>query len=293
MKSILSIQSHVAFGYVGNRAAVFPLQCMGFDVSAVNTVQFSNHTGYGTWTGDVFSPDHIRAVIKGLRDLGVLYRFDAVLSGYLGDAALGEVMLETVADIRARNPACIYCCDPVMGDVGRGLFVRPNIPALFRDRIAPAASILTPNLFELEQLTGITVQNLEEARAACKALHAKGVGTVLVTSLMHQTTLEGSIEMLASVKDGPAYRITTPRIDFDPMPNGTGDLTAALFLGHTLNGLPAGPALEQTAATIYNILENTARSGTRELAIIPSREAFDGRGQKSGQPAFVCSVLPA
>lgn len=284
MKAILSIQSHVAYGYVGNRAAVFPLQRMGFDVSAINTVQFSNHTGYGSWTGEVFTPDHIRTLVDGLRDRGALTRFDAVLSGYLGDAALGQVVLDTVAEIRAANPNCIYCCDPVMGDVGRGLFVRPDIPAMFRDKMAPLASILTPNLFELEHLTGVTIQSLEEARAACKQLHARGVQTVLVTSLVHVSTPPQSVQMLVSVADGSAHLVTTPLLPMDPMPNGTGDLTAALFLGHTLNGCNVVDALALTAEGIFGVLEATDRAKTRELALITAQDLLAAAGGTAPRP---------
>src|SRR5688572_24371027 len=125
MKKILSIQSHVAYGYVGNRAAVFPLQLLGYDVIAINTVQFSNHTGYGKWTGMVFEDRHIGDIVAGLEENGALDEVDAVLSGYLGDAALGGIVLDAVCRIRAHRPDMIYCCDPVMGDTGRGFFVRP------------------------------------------------------------------------------------------------------------------------------------------------------------------------
>ena len=145
--NILSIQSHVAYGYVGNRAATFPLQRLGFDVWAVNTVQFSNHTGYGAWQGEVFSPAHVRSIVDGIAERGVMGQCDALLSGYLGDPALGEVVVEAAERVRAANPAAVWACDPVMGDVGRGFFVRPGIPELFRDRIVPMADVIAPNQF--------------------------------------------------------------------------------------------------------------------------------------------------
>ena len=131
---ILSIQSHVAWGHVGNAAAVFPLQRLGFEVLPVHTVQFSNHTGYGQFRGQVFGADHIREIIAGLRERGVLQRVSAVLSGYLGDAGTGAVILDAVGEIRRENPAVRYLCDPVMGDVGRGVFVNPAIPDFLRDQ---------------------------------------------------------------------------------------------------------------------------------------------------------------
>ncbi|NBX66359.1 MAG: pyridoxal kinase PdxY [Proteobacteria bacterium] len=289
MKRILSIQSHVAHGYVGNRAAVFPLQRMGFDVTAINTVQFSNHPGYGSWTGDVFSETHIRNLINGLRALGVLYSFDAVLSGYLGDASLGNVILETVAEIKAHNPACLYCCDPVMGDVGRGLFVKPDIPALFRDKASRIADIMTPNLFELEQLTGTTILSLEEARKACVELHTAGVNTVLVTSLMHNAGPSNTVQMMTSSKKGDLYSITTPYLNLTPMPNGTGDLTTALYLGYILGGHSDQKALERTCHGIYSVLEATKG---RELCIIENQDTLMLIEDDSRKPRFSATAIP-
>jgi len=274
MKKILSIQSHVAYGYVGNRAAVFPLQRLGYDVLTVNTVQFSNHTGYGSWTGQIFTPEHIRSIIEGISDRGVLDQVDAVLSGYLGDAALGSVVFDTVTRIRQTRPDLIYCCDPVMGDVGRGFFVKPDIPDLFRDQALEHASILTPNQFEITALTGVEVITLKDARKACDMLHKRGVGIVLLTSLHTAQTPEGTVQMLASSRDGRQCLITTPLLPLDPAPNGSGDLTAALFLAHCLEGAPLQEALEKTAASVYAVFEETQKQGGRELAIIPAQDAL-------------------
>ena len=128
--NILSIQSWVAYGHVGNASAVFPLQRLGAEVWAVNTVQFSNHTGYGAWTGQVFTGEQVAAVIDGIAARGALARCDAVLSGYMGDAGIGAAILDAVARVRAAQPGGVYCCDPVIGDEGRGVFVRPGIPGL-------------------------------------------------------------------------------------------------------------------------------------------------------------------
>src|SRR3954464_14347457 len=153
--NILSIQSWVAYGHVGNASAVFPLQRLGAEVWAINTVQLSNHTGYGAWTGQVFTGDAVRELVDGIASRGVLGRCDAVLSGYMGDGGIGEAILDTVSRVRTANPASLYCCDPVIGDEGRGVYVRPGIPALIRDRALPEADIATPNAFELAELTGL------------------------------------------------------------------------------------------------------------------------------------------
>jgi pyridoxine kinase len=147
---ILSIQSSVAYGHVGNSAAVFPLQRLGHEVWPVLTVHFSNHTGYGAWRGPLLAPTDVADVINGIDDRGVLGEADAVLSGYQGDPAVGAVILDTVARVKGLNPDAVYCCDPVMGDVGRGMFVRPGIPEFMRDTVVPQADILTPNHFELD-----------------------------------------------------------------------------------------------------------------------------------------------
>jgi pyridoxine kinase len=152
--NILSIQSWVAYGHVGNAAAMFPLQRLGAEVWAVNTVQFSNHTGYGAWTGQVFGAAHVAEVIAGVAARGAFARCDAVLSGYLGDAAIGAVILDAVARVRAAHAGAVYCCDPVIGDEGPGVYVRPGIAEFMRDSALAAADFTTPNLFELRMLTG-------------------------------------------------------------------------------------------------------------------------------------------
>jgi len=272
MKTILSIQSHVAYGYVGNRAAVFPLQLQGHDVITINTVQFSNHTGYGQWTGQIFDPAHIEDLLKGIEARGAFKTIDAVLSGYLGDANLGNVVLDTVAKIRAINPNLIYCCDPVMGDTGRGFFVRDTIPPFFRDRAVPSASIATPNQFELNALTGVEIKTRDDALRACRTLHDRGTKIVVVTSLETAETESGTIQMLTSHTDGRKWIVTTPRLPLDPTPNGAGDLTAALYLGHTLNGATPDKALSLTASGVFDVFRATRDAGTRELALIPSQD---------------------
>ncbi len=272
---ILSIQSHVAYGYVGNRAAVFPLQRMGFDVSAINTVQFSNHTGYGSWTGEIFSASHILDIARGLGERGVLSKVDAVLSGYLGTGELGDAVLETVSSIRKANPDVIYCCDPVMGDVGRGMFVKPDIPPFFRDRATPLATILTPNQFELSWLSGMEIITLDDAVKACNKLLDHGCGCVLVTSLLHEATPDKSIQMLLATAGGEHLLITTPMLDFDIPPNGSGDMTAALFTGHYLRTHNWASALEATAEAVFHVFEATRSRGQRELAIIEAQDGFE------------------
>ena len=174
--NVLSIQSHVAYGHVGNASAVFPMQRLGVEVWPVHTVQFSNHTGYGSWRGPVFDAAMIRDVVQGIGERGMLPTCDAVLSGYMGSAEIGAAILEAVTAVRAANRQALYCCDPVIGDVEEGVYVRPGIEAFLRERAVPEADILTPNQFELGRLTGLPSGTLAEAAAAIAALQARGPG---------------------------------------------------------------------------------------------------------------------
>ncbi|MDQ1079758.1 pyridoxal kinase PdxY [Pseudoroseomonas cervicalis] len=273
--NILSIQSWVAYGHVGNASAVFPLQRLGAEVWAVNTVQFSNHTGYGSWRGQVFGADLVRDLVQGIEDRGALPRCDAVLSGYMGDAAIGEAILDAAARVKAANPAALYCCDPVIGDVGRGVFVRPGIPEFMRDRALPAADILTPNQFELEWLTGQPVTTLAEAKAAVATLQAAmapgGPRCVLLTSLKVAETPEDQIEMLAA-EGGEFSRIRTPMLPLSV--NGAGDAIAALFLFHRLKSGRAADALGAAASSIYGLLRRTSEAASREILTVAAQEEF-------------------
>lgn len=271
MKKILSIQSHVAFGYVGNRAAVFPLQRLGHDVIAINTVQFSNHTGYGEWTGEVFSAEHIGKILDGLEKRGLLSQIDGLLTGYLGDPAVGEIIVH-LADRLPKETT--WLCDPVMGDVGRGFFVREGIPDFFKSRALPRAKIITPNQFELDYLAGQTIETLDDARNACREIHEAGPEIILLTSLIHKETRDEEIQMLASSRSGEQYLVTTPRLPLNPAPNGAGDCTAALFLAHCLDGRPLSDALSKTAASVFALFEETQKAGTRELALIQAQDHF-------------------
>ncbi|WP_119316863.1 pyridoxal kinase PdxY, partial [Calidithermus terrae] len=217
--NILSIQSWVSYGHVGNAAAVFPLQRMGFEVWAIHTVQFSNHTGYGAWKGMILPPEHLSEVVEGIAERGVLGQCDAVLSGYMGGGGTAEAILSALRRVREANPGALYCCDPVMGDVGRGVFVRPEIPEVMRTRVVPQADVVTPNQFELELLTGHSVRTLDDALEAARHLRdqvrPQGPRIVVATSLLREEAPDGHIETLA-VADGGAWVVRTPLIPLDP-----------------------------------------------------------------------------
>ncbi|HEY0291995.1 MAG TPA: pyridoxal kinase PdxY [Hansschlegelia sp.] len=269
--NILSIQSHVAYGHVGNASAVFPMQRLGHEVWAINTVQFSNHTGYGAWRGPVFPADAIREVVAGVEERGVLPACDGVLSGYMGDASIGEAILDAVERVKQANPSALYCCDPVIGDVGRGVFVRPGIPEFMRDRAMPAADVATPNQFELEQLTGVAVGGLGAAKIAASALRAIGPKVVLVTSLQTPETPDGVMELLAVDGEG-AWRVRTPLLPVSV--NGAGDAIAALFFVHWLTTRSAAEAMSKAASSVYGLLKATAEAGSREILTVAAQDEF-------------------
>jgi pyridoxine kinase len=266
--TILSIQSSVAYGHVGNSAAVFPLQRIGVEVWPVNTVHFSNHTGYGAWRGMVLPVEGVAEVIQGIEERGVLHECDGVLSGYMGDASLGEVILDAFKRVKRINPNAVYCCDPVMGDVGRGFFVRPGIPEFMRDRAVPAATIVTPNQFELEYLANHVVTDLESALVAADTVKACGPRVVLVTSLRRSGATNERIEMLAVDADR-AFAVETPLLPLSV--NGAGDMTAALFFAHWLGSGSIQIALEATTAAVFAVLETTANAGAQEIQLIPAQ----------------------
>ncbi len=267
--SILSIQSSVAYGHAGNSAAVFPLQRLGREVWPVMTVHFSNHTGYGAWRGPLLSAADVADVITGIEERGVLPGCDAVLSGYQGAEDVGAVILDAVGKVKAANPEAIYCCDPVMGDVGRGMFVRSGIPEFMRDSVVPAADVVTPNHFELDFLTGRTSASVEELVEAVDALRAAGPDIVLVTSAVTEDTPEGSLDLVAVSAHG-AWRTRTPRLGISP--NGAGDVTSAVFLVSLLDGRPLDEALARTTSSVFAVIEATAAADARELRLVESQD---------------------
>ena len=173
--------------------------------------------------------------------------------------------------VRAANPAALYCCDPVMGDLGRGLYVDEDVPEFMRAKALPAADVITPNQFELEQLTGQPVETLDDVVAEARAAMAMGPRIVLVTSLRHAATAYDEIEMLAVDAD-QSLLVATPRLPFEIAPNGAGDALAALFLAQLLRGRDLENALANAAAAIYGIISATFDAGTRELAIIAAQD---------------------
>ncbi|WP_150956574.1 pyridoxal kinase PdxY [Microbacterium testaceum] len=268
---VLSIQSAVAFGHVGNSAAVFPLQRIGVEVLPVYTVNFSNHTGYGAWRGPLISPSDVADVLAGIEDRGVFPEIDVVLSGYQGGEGIADVIIDAVARVKKANPDAVYACDPVMGNAKSGCFVAPAIPDLLRERVVPVADILTPNQFELGFLTGTEPDTIDSTLASADLVRERGPRTILVTSVERPDREPDTIEMMV-IDDSGAWIVQTPLIPMKA--NGSGDVTAALFTAHYRRSGDAADALARTASSVFDLLSNTFESGSRELRLVESQEAY-------------------
>ncbi|MPZ58374.1 MAG: pyridoxal kinase PdxY [Rhizobiales bacterium] len=267
--NLLSIQSHVVYGHVGNSAAVFPLQRLGVEVWPIHTVQFSNHTGYGSWKGCVFEADLIRDLVGGIEERGVLGECDGLLSGYMGSPDIGAAILDAVIRVKCANPSARYCCDPVIGDIGRGVFVRSGIPEFMKAHAVPAADVVTPNQFELDYLSERTSATMADAVAAVAAVCAMGPRVVFVTSLRTDATPEDSIDLLAADENG-AFLVRTPNLPIAV--NGAGDAIAALLFMHHLRTGSIADALSLSASSMFGILNRTTEAGSAEILLIAAQQ---------------------
>lgn len=266
--NVISIQSQVAFGHVGNSAAVFPMQMHGIEVTAVPTTLLSNRPGYPTIRGRVLDPQLVADLLLGIEERGAVDACGMILSGYLGSPEIAAVVADFVARAKARNPALLYACDPVLGDRDRGLFVQSDIPPLVRDRLCPLADIVTPNHFEFDVLCGASATMSAQIIAQAQTLLARGPKTVVITSAELPDTPDGEIETLAIERE-TSWRVRTPRISLIS-PSGTGDLFAALFAAARVQGKATPDALGHAASAISAVLERTAADGTEEMRIVES-----------------------
>ncbi len=272
MKNILSIQSHVVYGHAGNSAAEFPMQRCGVGVWSLNTVQFSNHTQYGQWTGEVMTANHLVDIVKGIDNIHQLKKCDAVLNGYIGSPEQGKSILEIVRKVKEANPEAVYFCDPVMGHPEKGCIVAPGVSDFFRDEAIEASDIMAPNLLELEILTERNISTIEEVIDACKVLLKKGVKTVLVKHLSRAGYRSDMFEMLL-VTVSEIWHISRPLVDFGVrQPVGVGDLTSGLLLTNLLLGKTHKEALEHTTAAVYAVMLETHKQGEYELQLVAAQD---------------------
>jgi pyridoxine kinase len=269
LQPILSIQSHVVHGHVGNSAAVFPLQRLGREVWPLMTVQFSSHTGYAGWRGRAFDSSMIDECMDGLEAIGALPRCAGLLTGYLGRAEIGEASLRALERLRAASAGAAYACDPVIGRVGRGSYVAAGVGEFFRDRALAAATIVTPNAFELEWLTGERARDVRTAQRAIEALRGRGPQVVVAKSLELDDTPADALDMLAGDEAG-FWRLRTPKLPIAV--NGAGDVFAALFFHHWLEARATPEALSRAASSVHAIVSATLAEGSRELALIAAQD---------------------
>ncbi|MCW9697963.1 pyridoxal kinase PdxY [Avibacterium sp. 20-129] len=271
MKHLLSIQSHVVYGYAGNKSATFPMQLLGIDVWALNTVQFSNHTQYGQWTGMVMPQEQIGEIVQGIDNIGELNKCDAVISGYIGAAEQVEEIINAVQKVKARNPNAIYLCDPVMGHPDKGCIVADGVKENLINLAMAQADIITPNLVELRELSGLPVENFTQAIEAVNLILTKGPKKVLVKHLSKVGQDPSQFEMLFANEQG-IWHISRPLHQFKKEPVGVGDLTAGLFMANLLNGKSDVEAFEHTANAVNDVMTVTQQQDNYELQIVAARE---------------------
>lgn len=273
MSFILSIQSHVSYGYVGNCVANFALQRLGHEVISINTVQFSNHTGYGDWQGEVFSAKHIADIWSGIKERIALSDIDALVTGYLGDERLAVLVQKIASELLEANPNLIYCLDPVFGDVGRGLFVPTDLADFFRKHLVQHATLLTPNHFEFDYLSQQENQTIEEVKEAAQPFFQDGIQAVLITSYQGNEIQNDKIGMVLLTPE-ESWCVTTPKLQFVIPPNGSGDLVSSFLLDKNLKKVGAPEALAQIGQQIYDVFSQTNAMGRRELALVQSQDRF-------------------
>lgn len=270
---IVSLQSAVAYGYVGNSAALLPLQRLGHEVWPVDTVQFSNHPGYGGFRGMRLPAAHLTAMIEGLAAVGALAECDGLLTGYLGEAGTVEAAVLAADLIRSKRPEALYLCDPVIGDAPHGLYVDPDLPEAFRNRLLPLADIVTPNRFELDWLTRRTVADAAEAATAARSLlggpDRRGPRLAMVTGL----DIGHDMTVLAVTAE-QVWQVRTPRLPFSPEPSGTGDVLAALLFGRLLSGYAVPEALDLAVSGLFAVLEQSVALQRQELALVAAQDAM-------------------
>ncbi|WP_338522024.1 pyridoxal kinase PdxY [Pseudomonas batumici] len=268
---LLAIQSHVVFGHAGNSAAVFPMQRLGVNVWPLNTVQFSNHTQYGQWAGEVLAPQRIPELVEGIAAIGELGHCDAVLSGYLGSASQGRAILGAVARIKAVNPNVLYLCDPVMGHPEKGCSVPAEVSDFLLEEAATMADFLCPNQLELDSFCGRTPHSLFDCLAMARSLLARGPKAVLVKHLAYPGKPDESFEMLLVTAEG-SWHLRRPLLAFPKQPVGVGDLTSGLFLARVLLGDSLVAAFEFTASAVHEVLLETQACGSYELELVRAQD---------------------
>lgn len=262
---VISIQSQVVHGHVGNSAAVYPMQAEGVTVAAVPTALLSNHPHYPTMRGQILDVALVSDLLRGVEERGLVERAATLVTGYLGSPEIASCVARFVADARKSNPGLVYLCDPVIGDDDLGVFVADGIAELFLDQLIPMASLITPNQFELEYLTRCTARNAANLASACATITGMGCLTVVATGCTLADTPSGQIETILHDERGTLTRIDTPRLPIRPC--GTGDLFAGLVAAYLAKGLKLTEAVRRAVEGTYAVLERTRHAGGEEMCL--------------------------
>ncbi|XP_077977348.1 pyridoxal kinase-like [Glandiceps talaboti] len=254
---VLSIQSHVVSGYVGNKSATFPMQVLGYEVDAINSVQLSNHTGYKVFKGQVLNADDLRTLVDGLIENDI-DKYSHVLTGYVGSESFLLEVVKVIKDMKAKYPDTVIVCDPVLGDFGVGYYVPKELMPIYRDQMLPIVDIITPNQFEAELMTGMTIKTEDDAVKCMDILHSKGCKNVVISST-ELADRDDILLLLGSQIIGDKKKcIRLEMHKFDAHYTGTGDLFTALLLVWS-HKHPDNLALacEKTISSMQTILKKT------------------------------------
>nr|WP_179188687.1 pyridoxal kinase [Kiloniella majae] len=275
MPSIISAQSHVCYGHVGNSAAAFPMQKLGVSVHSVPTTILSNHPAHSSFYGQAIESDLLRDLFSGLEERGAFHESAGFQSGYLATLDNGHVIEKAVKRFKACNPQGIYCLDPVMGDVEKGFFVQAGIPELIAQKLLPLADIITPNKFEFDALTATSCQSSicqnhnDMVAAARKLMEDFNLRCVVITSADFGEK-ETTHTLVVRREDATLY--TTPFLQNGP--SGTGDLFTGMFIARILMGQDEMEAADSSLNAVYSIIKHTVTSNLRELDIITHQECI-------------------
>jgi len=262
---VISIQSQVVHGHVGNSAAAYAIQAEGVNVAAVPTTLLSNHPRYSTIRGRVLETELVADLLKGVEERGLVDKAAVLVTGYLGSSGNAAVIADFVERALTRNSKLAYLCDPVIGDDGR-VYVADGILDVVRHRLLPAAKLATPNQFELELLSGVKIQDTQSLRAACTALAGQRRIDVVATGCTLEDTGEGQVETILCA-DGELSRFATPRLPIHV--SGTGDLLTGLIAAHLAKGEAMEAAVRLAVETVFAVLVRTQDAGTAEMRLVP------------------------